>query len=413
MSRFWTLLARSCVSGDHIKIPSKAIISIVALCCLASCGPSSGTASKTGTPSVVSSDETLKPLAAPPGADGRIPAPGTTGAPKTKDGLPALQPPMGLNNTALFQTEISDADERMRRLENAVQELRNDFDNMAPSIVRLVSVEKDIQDLIEQLQSVVNENPAPITEEELNAPISSSAPTPEPMPPADPASFDDAAPSEAEILPAVAPPPANVATTPPAASPSSAPAPAPEDTPDAAETLLNAPIAESPPTGQQTAPDALKPLDQADGAPVPIAPAVIEAKIPTPTAKTTAIPAAKPVSSAGLAVTSLRVGEHPGKTRLVLDITGGTGGKIVHSVDLDNGEKILVIEIPSASWSAPATRSFAGAPLIASYKADQNASGGTLLIFQLKAPAKILYQGQMAGASGSTGGRLIIDLAKE
>lgn len=409
MSRFWTLLARSCVGGDHLKIPSKAIVSVVALCCLASCGPSSGSSSNASAPSVVSSDETLKPLAAPPGADGRIPAPGTTGAPKTKDGLPALQPPMGLNNTALFQTELSDTDERMRRLENAVQELRNDFDAMAPSIVRLISVEKDIQDLIEQLQSVVNENPAPITEEELNAPISPSAPTPEPMPPADPAAFDDTAP-EQETLPEVAPPPANVTMAPTPAAPSApaVPAPAPGNPPDAVQALLNAPMADAPSALEK--PADVKPLAQADGAPVPIAPAPATAENQTPpTTKAPVAPAAPNV----LNVTTLRVGEHPGKTRIVLDITGGKGGKIIHSVDLDNGEKILVIEIPSAAWSAPATRSFAGAPLIASYKADQNASGGTLLIFQLKAPAKIVYQGQMAGADSSHGGRIIIDLAKE
>lgn len=358
-------------------------------------------------------------MAAPPGADGRVPAPGTTGAPKTKDGLPALQPPMGLNNKSLFENPIDDPNERMRRLENAVQELRNDFDTMSPSIVRLVAVEKDLQDLIKQLQSVVSDTPAPITEEELTAPVTASTPTPDPIPP--PESAQGAPPPDEpetgtpETLPPVAPPPAKSvsAPLPPAAS-----APAQK-----AEDLLNAPLSDS-------GSGALKPLDSADGAPTPLSPTMTPAETDAPApasdpalesfakppaqtaAQTAAAPqTAKAPAKTGASVTALRVGEHPGKTRLVFDIAGDKGAKIAYTLDLDNGEKILVIEIPAAAWSAPATRSFPGAPLIASYKTDSAAGGGTLLILQLKAPAKIIYEGYMPGTSGQ-GGRLIIDLAR-
>ncbi len=390
-------MARSCVWGNHRKNTIKAVLLTVSLCCLASCGQSSP-----GSTTVSSSDETLKPLAAPPGSDSRPPAPGTTGAPKSSDGLPALQPPLGLNNKSLFATPLADPEDRLQRLENAVQEIRNDFDAMSPSIVRLVAVEKDIQDLIEQLQSVVGDAPLPppITAEELDAPLADEAAAvlPPPAPPLNTDDIENTIPTQGTQTPAPALPPQA-----------------------GSEQLLNAPVGSDVPpsdTDASTADEAPTQIIPPDSIATP-APASATEKLPPVAPKLTpksapVLPA--PAMTAPVAmdanVTGVRVGEHPDKTRIVLDIMGGPS-KISHTVDLDNGEKILVVELPSTGWSAPATASYAKAPILASYKADKTGSGGTLLILQLKANANIVYQGMMPLPAGKQGGRIIIDLAKE
>lgn len=398
MSRSWTLLPFFYGRGDRISILPVTVMMAAALCTLSSCSPSSSDSAQK-TPTVSSSDDTIAPLAAPPGADSRPPAPGTTGTPKTSDGLPALQPPLGINNTTLFKVPLNDPDERMQRLENAVQELRNDFDKMAPAIVRLVAVESDIQELIKQLQGVVGDDglttgidAPPITEEELSAPI---PPSETPLsPPSPPTGSIPALSAEnidgQDVLEDVPPDTKNNA-------------------PLDSEKLLNSGLEQLPPVA---------PKPSADGAPVSLSPTEVPASvIPPVTAPAPAPVTPSPAPSAvapspatqGTQITNLRVGEHADKTRLVFD-AGSSSAKIRYTVDLDNGENILVLELPDSGWSAPATRDFTGAPILASYKTEKSASGGTLVIFQLKNPAKILYQGQIAGDGKGT--RLILDLAK-
>jgi hypothetical protein len=289
---------------------------------------------------------------------------------------------------------LNDPDERMQRLENAVQELRNDFDKMAPAIVRLVAVESDIQELIKQLQGVVGDDgisagidAPPITEEELSAPIT---PSETPLsPPAPPTGTIAALPAEtADIDPS---PEANSA--------------APLDS----EKLLNSELDQLPPVA---------PKPSADGAPVSLSPTDVPASVIPPVTVPAPAPVISPPTASAVApapsvqgtqITNLRVGEHADKTRLVFD-AGSSSAKIRYTVDLDNGEKILVVELPDSGWSAPATQNFTGAPILASYKTETSASGGTLVIFQLKNPARVLYQGQIAGDGKGT--RLILDLAK-
>jgi hypothetical protein len=104
----------------------------------------------------------------------------------------------GLNlepKTSLFKEQLRDSDDRFDRLEQAVQGVRDDFDKMAPSIARLVSTEKDIQDLLAQLRTLLeSENePQPLTgvgatmEEKAEVPsvetVEAEAPPPVSQPP--------------------------------------------------------------------------------------------------------------------------------------------------------------------------------------------------------------------------------------
>lgn len=94
--------------------------------------------------------------AAPPGA---VAAPATPAGPTPMDSFRALAPPEGMKFTPLFAIPIKDDEERFRRLEGSVQALRNDFDTVTPTLVRLAAIEKDIRELVGQLQTLTDEGP--------------------------------------------------------------------------------------------------------------------------------------------------------------------------------------------------------------------------------------------------------------
>lgn len=341
MSSSWTPDPLFCGKGRLFKgLRQSAIVALCVLLC-AGCGrigsPRHGDSpqnpeqipaesSKTG--------ESISPLIAPPGSGNRPPAPGTTGLQKNADGLPILQPPRGVNTKALFAEEIRDTDHRMTRLENAVQEIRNDFDAISPSIIRLVAIEQDIQDLVGQLEILLKEEPVP---EANSAPIPAVA-NAEPLPLGQPAKTEPA-------IPAAVPP---------------------------APTAVPAPSATPPVPAGQAAPHT--PLPQAG------------------------------VGSSQ--VLDLRIGEHAEKTRIVLD----TSTAVAYSTDLDNDEKLLLVELPEAKWNAPSTKSFGNSPMLESYRTEPlNDGQGTLLVLQLRHPARILFKGSMAATSGN-GKRIVIDV---
>lgn len=136
-----------------------------------------------------------------------------------------MNPSRGLNTQRLFATAAGNDDERMERLETAVQTLRDDFDKVSPAINRLIAIEQEIQTLVDQLQVLVEgENPAldtssipPVSEQALTdtaiSPDAASAasPTLDPLPPPAPPQ---------SIIPEtqpISPPAATVAPTPPVA----------------------------------------------------------------------------------------------------------------------------------------------------------------------------------------------------
>ncbi len=103
-------------------------------------------------------------------------------------------------------------------------------------------------------------------------------------------------------------------------------------------------------------------------------------------------------------VTGVRTGEHPGKTRLVLDLSAP--GKF--SFDIDNNEKLMTVTLDGLAWAAPETKSFSGDKLLKSYSITK-ASGGTTLVLELKAPVKPLASGAIGPEPGS-GHRIFFDL---
>ena len=108
-------------------------------------------------------------------------------------------------------------------------------------------------------------------------------------------------------------------------------------------------------------------------------------------------------------VLDMRVGEHPDKTRIVLDV----GGAADFSYDLDNGEKILVIELPNSKWQTTTQGTYSKSPVLKSYRTDSmNNGAGARLILQLKGPATVIYSGSIKGKRAGEK-RVILDLGQD
>jgi N-acetylmuramoyl-L-alanine amidase len=231
----------------------------------------------------------------------------------------ALPPPTDYNPKNIFGKNLRTDGERLDRLERALQDLRNEFDSVRPSVIRLVAVERDIQSLISELKKLSQE-------------------------------------------PGV-------------------------------RTSL-----------QQAAPTSQPQIIASNNIPMPSQP-VATPKRTTQTNKTYQNKTPPPVSNGQASVFDVRVGEHPGRTRIVLD----TNAKTDFNVDIDNSERIMVIDLPSANWTAAMARSFGKSPIISSYKVEPSGNGH-LLIFQLKAPANLASKSDIGGPNG--GRRIVLDIAK-
>ncbi len=273
------------------------------------------------------------PIVAPPSYDNRPAEPGQTPAQETMpNGLPALKPLKGVNVSTLFSENITDTNQRFRRLENAVLDLRKEFEVMKPAIVRLVAVEGDIQALVQQLEVMVQQDAA--------------------GPAAQPTTLAQTQVSEFE-------------------DPQSA---------------GNMPTSLVP--GDEVEPEASEESEAQPQAPPPQAeppPAAIPKVATSP-------PAAPPPAdtSGGPVVQNLRTGAHPGKLRLVLD----TNMKTPFTIDLDEEENFLLIEMPEARWQGPTSKSFgAKDALLSSYSVESiNDGKGTRIILTLKKQTRILEQ---------------------
>lgn len=299
---------------------------------------SQSSSKSTEAPSAASNEGMSTPIVAPPSYDNRPAEPGQMPTQETMpNGLPALQPLKGVNVSTLFSENINDSDKRFDRLENAVLDLRKEFEVMKPAIVRLVAVESDIQELVQQLEGMAlaeASRPAPVApvmRENTQANTPANAPTslvPDDM--AGPADSPDNQPGAYQT--------AQSSTSPAAAIPKVAEPYSP-------------PAAANPPPSRP--PDTSGSID-------------------------------------GTIVQNLRTGKHPGKVRLVLD----TNKKTPFTIDLDSGENILLIEMPDAKWQGPASHTFpAKDTLLASYNVESiNGGKGSRIVITLKRQTSILKQ---------------------
>lgn len=124
---------------------------------------------------------------------------------------------------------------------------------------------------------------------------------------------------------------------------------------------------------------------------------------------TTKTPDETPTSSPEATVTGVRIGIHPDRTRIVLDLSQAAAFK----TDLDNTEKLLLVDLAGAAWSAPETQSAPGKSLVGSWSTQTAREGkGTTAIFQLSGPVKILSASSLR-PEGKSGHRIVIDLGPD
>lgn len=148
--------------------------------------------------------------------------------------------------------------------------------------------------------------------------------------------------------------------------------------------------------------------------PATVAPVKIEKAPPKPTLKPTPVkkPEEKPTAKkeampkGPVTLNHVRFGAQGDKTRVVLDLSGA--GEF--SYDLDNQEKILVIEVKSAKTASALAGAVSSSPLVASYTTQSDANGSRVVV-QLKEAVKVSGSGALK-PSGASGHRIYLDLAK-
>lgn len=273
------------------------------------------------------------PVALPPSYEKTpFPSASAQNPSKSTNGLDAFKPMKGVNVDALFAENIKDTDKRFDRVEDAVVDLRKEFEVYKPAIVRLSAVESDIQGLVKELEVLLQETPAnqqPIALSQANEPslqVGQIDPQPEPPP-------------EPQVRSENKPPPQVKAPPPNKANASEAP----------------------------------------------------------PPAKT----------YSGIVAQNLRVGEHADKLRIVLDTNKSTG----YRIDLDNDEKLIIIELPDARWVGGSSHSYTGSKLLDSYTVEPiNDGKGSMIVIALRKTTSILQENKLTPDSTSAYHRIYFDL---
>ncbi len=253
----------------------------------------------------------------------------------------------GVNVDNLFSQKIKDSNKRFNRVEDAVVDLRKEFDTYKPAIVRLSAVESDIQNLIEELEVLLQETPPTLY-----------------TPPQKTTTNNKPAEMKIGQIKDTA------ANTPTILS---------SDNNDATEATK-----EKPPTPPKS-PDRMAHKKKVND-------------------KKTASPI---TSHKGTVAQNLRIGEHKDKVRLVLD----GNKTLKYFADLDNDENLMIIELPSAKWMGKMSKSLNGSNLIESYSIDPiNNGNGSMIILSLKKSTSIIKEGALSPDNSSPHHRIYIDL---
>lgn len=272
----------------------------------------------------------------------------------TPNRLSALSPMKGINVDKMFAENIKDTGKRFDRVESAVQDLRKEFEGYKPSIVRLAAVESDIQNLIKELEVLLQETPTP------------QHPT--------------------NLTPANETAQLNIKQL--------EPQPPPQPKIQSAESALATPI-----TGMNTKYTPTEPPPQ------------IMAKEPdkalsAPAKEINKSPPPKKMAKGDIAQ-NLRVGEHADKLRIVIDMNKA----FKHTIDIDNDEKIIIVEIPDAKWLGQKDKNFEYSKLIESYTIEPiNNDKGSMIIIALKKATSIMKKGSLSPDSTSQYHRIYFDL---
>lgn len=103
-------------------------------------------------------------------------------------------------------------------------------------------------------------------------------------------------------------------------------------------------------------------------------------------------------------IAKVRFGTHPDKIRMVLDVTD----QVQYKHTLEDGNRLLVIEVPGAAWNAGLKAKIIQHPLVLGYRASSD-KNGTRLSLKFKKPAQVLWNTKLPPEHGK-GHRLVFDL---
>lgn len=267
-----------------------------------------------------------------------------------KPEIPELEQAKGLSAKRLFENKLRSDDDRFERLENAVQAMRDEFDTIKPTVERLSTVEADLQSLVSQLNTMVNNGV--VSQEDVQIGQLNN----------DPAAIDRALGVN------------DVATSLPPATPS-----APQNS---SVTANGRPI--------QLAPPSLPNKAKTNVTEAPIQPSA---------------PAAVNTSSAQLV--NIRMADSPGKTRIVMESTAS----LSFTSDLDNNEKILTLIFPTGTTSDMGNLPLRSS-LIKTVSETAQPNGGFILAFTLNKASSIVDKGTIPPGGTSPVYRLWVDLSR-
>ena len=268
------------------------------------------------------------------GAPVALPPKFSTPGQNTPQNLVKLSPMKGINVDTMFSENIKDTGDRFNRVENAVKDLRKEFDGYKPSIVRLAAVESDIQNLIKELEVLLQETPTPQQPTSLTTGLENAQ--------LQVTQLDE------------------------------------EQTPPSQSSMPASPK-QSPP----------------------------EEKVISKKSKPRPPPPPSKVNHTGSVAQNLRVGEHADKLRIAID----TNKNFKYSIDIDNEEKLIIVEIPEAKWVGKENVKFNDSPLLDSYTIESiNDNKGTMVIISLKKATSILTQDNLSPDNTSPYHRIYFDL---
>lgn len=303
----------------------------------------------------------------PPGGDTRPAKPGETGRSRTAEGLPLLES-KGIRAEDLFREPIKDTDQRLKRLENAVVEIRQDLDAALPAINRLISIEGDIQELVTQLQTLMNDGNG-----------ANNAPTILPPNASSPENLIDAI--EGQSIEPL--------------------------TSEQLDIEKSVPLKDIPPpkifdkNHPASTPASIEPLAGDPG------------KMLTPPAppRSASVPVSlrpdqKPEKLSDLIdIDAIRIGSHADKTRIVID----SASPIDLKTDLDTDENILMLDI-IGSKAVKGTKKLGSTGSVKSYSLSVSGEKDSRLVFELNGTTKIIRSSVMPPTPDHPNYRAIIDL---
>lgn len=288
--------------------------------------------------------------------------------------------PRAVASAAAASADVS-TEERLARLEQSVIEMQSNYERLGPAFASLNTTNARIQALLNEIEKetgkkvAVVDAPAPVAL--APAKTTTVTTTKTPVMKTETVKVEETIPATGVVLPAGSVSKAEAA---PAAK--------------AVKTVTES-------TTTVTTPAAAPPLSSFKEQP-----SVEEARAEAE--RQTAAKAASPAVHAN-SVTGVRIGEHGSKTRLVFDLKSNT--KPSFKYDLDNAEKILLVEMPTAGWTGGASGK-PKSPLIESWSASEGSAGGSNVAIQLKKDARVIST-EFLKAEGKDPARLVVDIAPQ